>query len=177
MHSEVIRVFFFERIKEQIDGVLEIVVVLAHFHRVNHRHQRVEVLLMRRRFVEDIAHQRAVQQHFGVAPERIAAFLSAVGVGNQDVCQLQNILFRVDVMERVIVKRLLEIDGVEETNLVLFLFQQVSALNEQAAFRVIRVKIENRSVAYNFRLRNYLLSHHHASAASSCPPRCPCSLC
>mgnify|MGYP004619790633 FL=1 len=32
------------------------------------------------------------------------------------------------------------------------------------------------SVAYNFRLRNYLLSHHHASAASSCPPRCPCSL-
>ena len=32
------------------------------------------------------------------------------------------------------------------------------------------------SVAYNFRLRNYLLSHHHASAVSSCPPRCPCSL-
>ena len=32
------------------------------------------------------------------------------------------------------------------------------------------------SVAYNFRLRNYLLSHHHASAASSCPPRFPCSL-
>ena len=44
------------------------------------------------------------------------------------------------------------------------------------AIRVVPVKIENRSVAYDFRLRNYLLSHHHASAASSCPPRCPCSL-
>lgn len=42
--------------------------------------------------------------------------------------------------------------------------------------RVVPVKIENRSVAYDFQLRNYLLSHHHASAASSCPPRCPCSL-
>ena len=46
----------------------------------------------------------------------------------------------------------------------------------KSTLRVVPVKIENRSVAYNFRLRNYLLSHHHASAASSCPPRCPCSL-
>ena len=43
--------------------------------------------------------------------------------------------------------------------------------------QVFPVKIENRSVAYNFRLRNYPLSHHHTSAASSCPPRCPCSPC
>ena len=49
-------------------------------------------------------------------------------------------------------------------------------LRRYGSVRVVPVKIENRSVAYNFRLRNYLLSHHHASAASSCPPRCPCSL-
>lgn len=53
-HGKVIRVFFFERIKEQIDGVFEIVVVLAHFHRVNHCHQRVEVLLVRWCFIEDV---------------------------------------------------------------------------------------------------------------------------
>ena len=41
-----------------------------------------------------------------------------------------------NVMERVIVERLFEVDGVEEANLILFLFQQVSALDEQAALRV-----------------------------------------
>lgn len=49
-------------------------------------------------------------------------------------------------------------------------------LFRNGSIRVVPVKIENRSVAYDFRLRNYPLSHHHASAASSCPPRCPCSL-
>ena len=73
--------------------------------------------------------------------------------------------------------RLLKVDGVENLDGVAMLQKGVAALNHDAAFRVVPVKIENRSVAYNFRLRNYLLSHHHASAASSCPPRCLCSLC
>ena len=72
--------------------------------------------------------------------------------------------------------RLLKVDGVENLDGVAMLQKGVAALNHDAAFRVVPVKIENRSVAYNFRLRNYLLSHHHASAASSCPPRCPYSL-
>ena len=72
--------------------------------------------------------------------------------------------------------RLLKVDGVENLDGVAMLQKGVAALNHDAAFRVVPVKIENRSVAYNFELRNYLLSHHHASAASSCPPRCPCSL-
>ena len=51
-----------------------------------------------------------------------------------------------------------------------------SSPDRSVTVRVVPVKIESRSVAYDFRLRSYPLSHHHASAASSCPPRCPCSL-
>ena len=70
----------------------------------------------------------------------------------------------------------LEVDGVQNFQTVAVMQQHLSALGNDAALRLVPVKIENRSVAYDFRLRNYPLSHHHASAASSCPPRCPCSL-
>jgi hypothetical protein len=98
----------------------------------------------------------------------------------------------------VIVHGLLEVDGIEDldavrliNDLAVFILhglsvlpqfgcaplEHFSALHQNGSLRVVPVKIENRSVTYNFRLRNYLLSHHHASAASSCPPRCLCSLC
>ena len=72
--------------------------------------------------------------------------------------------------------RLSEIDGVKDPDAVSILQKGLAAVDYDIAFRLVPVKIENRSVAYDFRLRNYPLSHHHASAASSCPPRCPCSL-
>ena len=72
---------------------------------------------------------------------------------------------------------LFEVNGVQNFQPVAVMQQHLSALGNDAALRVVPVKIENRSVTYNFELRNYLLSHHHASAALSCPPRCPCSLC
>ena len=81
-----------------------------------------------------------------------------------------------DIGERVIVHRLPKVDRVENLDVVAMLQKGIAALNHDAAFRVVPVKIENRSVAYDFRLRNYPLSHHHASTASFCPPRCPCSL-
>ena len=71
---------------------------------------------------------------------------------------------------------LFEVDGVEHLDAVAVSLQQLAGFQQDRTLRLVPVKIENRSVAYNFRLRNYLLSHHHASAASSCPPRCPCSL-
>ena len=82
-----------------------------------------------------------------------------------------------DIGEWIVVHRLLKVNGVENLDVVTMFQQGIATLDDNAAFRVIRVKIENRSVTYNFQLRSYPLSHHHASAASSCPPRCPCSLC
>ena len=73
--------------------------------------------------------------------------------------------------------RLFEVDSIENLDVVVVLQKGIATFDDNTALRVVPVKIENRSVAYNFRLRNYLLSHHHASAVSSCPPRCPCSLC
>ena len=100
----------------------------------------------------------------------------AFGVGDQGRYQLQNVLFRMDIGKGVVMVTFLEIDGVQDFVAVLIAPQRISALRHDTALRVVPVKIENRSVAYDFRLRNYPLSHHHASAASSCPPRCPCSL-
>lgn len=81
-----------------------------------------------------------------------------------------------DIRKGVVMVGLLEVDGIEYLHLIAIAEHELSALHGDAALRVVPVKIENRSVAYDFQLRNYLLSHHHASAASSCPPRCPCSL-
>ena len=72
--------------------------------------------------------------------------------------------------------RLFEVDSIENLDVVVVLQKGIATFDDNTALRLVPVKIENRSVAYDFRLRNYLLSHHHASAASSCPPRCPCSL-
>ena len=56
-----------------------------------------------------------------------------------------------DIGKWVIVHRLLKVDGVENLDGVAMLQKGVAALNHDAAFRVVPVKIENRSVTYNFR--------------------------
>ena len=93
-----------------------------------------------------------------------------------DTAASHELLHALTLGRGVIVHGLFEVYGVQNLDLVAVLQHCVATFKHDSSFRVIRVKIENRSVTYNFRLRNYLLSHHHASAASSCPPRCPCSL-
>jgi len=50
-----LRVFFFQTFKHEVNRVLEVLVVLAGFRRIYHFKQRREVLFLVRGFIPDIA--------------------------------------------------------------------------------------------------------------------------
>ena len=76
----------------------------------------------------------------------------------------------------VIIYGFLEVDRIEDFDTVVVALKQLADLTDHAAFRDAVVKIENGNVTH-FCVRNCPFSHRHASAASSCHPECPCSLC
>ena len=61
----------------------------------------------------DIADQGAIQKCLRLQPEIVPALAFAFGVGNESGDELQNVFFTMNVRERIIVERLLEIDGVQ----------------------------------------------------------------
>ena len=61
-----LRVFFFQPFKHQVNGALKLRVVLAGFRRIYHFKQRGKVLFVLRGFVVDIADQGAVKKPFGL---------------------------------------------------------------------------------------------------------------
>lgn len=113
------RLPFCQFLKHQIDGIFEVLVVLSHLHGVDHFDEGGEVLLLHRRFVVDIPDERRVEQRFRLAPEVIAGFPVALRVGNEGRDQLQNVLFRVEIREGVIMVGLLEVDRVQYLDLIL----------------------------------------------------------
>ena len=60
----------------------------------------------------DISNQRAIQQCFRLDPEIVSGLAFAFGIGDQRCYQLQDVLFAMDIGERVIVHGLLEVDGI-----------------------------------------------------------------
>lgn len=69
-------------------------------------------------------------------PKWIAALALAARVGNQTVYQFQDVLFAMDIRQRIIVHRLFEIDCVEYLDAVTASLKQSAAFNEDAALRV-----------------------------------------
>ena len=80
-HGEVLRVFGLELIKQAVHGVLELLVVLADFHAVEHLKHRAEVLFLLGSLVVDVADERHVEQLLGVRPELVALLPVARGIG------------------------------------------------------------------------------------------------
>ena len=110
----------------------------------------------------DIADEGGIKQRFRFGPELVAGFPVALGVGDQGCHQLQNVFFRVDIAEGVVVHRLLEVDGVQDFDAVIVPEQRHSALGHDTALRERSVKIENGKVTNNFQFRNSPFSHRHA---------------
>ena len=113
------RLPFCQFLKHQIDGIFEVLVVLPHLHGVDHFDEGGEVLLLHRRFVVDIPDERRVKQRFRLAPEVVAGFPVPLRVGNEGRDQLQNVLFRVEIREGVVVVGLFEVDRVQYLDLIL----------------------------------------------------------
>ena len=55
LDCKMLRVFFFQTFKHEVNRVLKVLVVLAGFRRIYHFKQRREVLLVLRGFIPDIA--------------------------------------------------------------------------------------------------------------------------
>ena len=86
LDSEMLRVFFFQTFKHEVNGILKILVVLAGFRRIYHFKQRREVLFLVGGFVPDIADKRGVVELFRFYPKILPGFLPvAFGVGNNGI--------------------------------------------------------------------------------------------
>ena len=125
-----------ELLERQIDRVFKGFVILADFHRIDHFDQRSKVLFFFRGFIMDIPNQSRIEKRFGFLPEVVAGFAVPLGVGDQGVDEFQNIFFGVDILERVVVMGLFEIDRVEYSDLVVIALEELPALDYDAAFWV-----------------------------------------
>jgi hypothetical protein len=56
---------------------------------------------MRRGFVVKIGDERRVEQYLALLPKLVPAFFLALRVGNERRDQLQDVLFRFDIAERI----------------------------------------------------------------------------
>ena len=91
-------VAFFQVGKQQIDGALIFLVVLAGFAGVDKFQQGNKVHFLGGGFIPNVADQRGVVETFCFDPEIFRGlFTFALGVHNQGVYQLQNIFFRADI--------------------------------------------------------------------------------
>ena len=66
LDSEMLRVFFFQTFKHEVNGVLKILVVLTGFRRIYHFKQRRKILFLVGCFVPDVTDKRGVVELFGL---------------------------------------------------------------------------------------------------------------
>ena len=130
------RVFGLELIEQAVHGVLELLVVLADFHAVEHFKHRAEVLLLLRGLVMDVADERHVEQLLGVRPKLVAGLALPGRVRNEAGHELENVLLRAEVRKRIVVHGLLEVDGVQHAYLVPGTLQKTAGLKHQLTFGV-----------------------------------------
>jgi len=83
-----------------------------------------------------IGNQRGQQKPFRLVPERIAALTFTFGVGHKGRDQLQNILFLVDICERIVAHGLVKIYGVHRPDFISVLQQGKAAFLNETAFWV-----------------------------------------
>ena len=60
-YCEMLWVLFFERFKCEIHGILEIFIIFSNLHFIKHFNERIDILLIRRSFIPDIADEGLVQ--------------------------------------------------------------------------------------------------------------------
>ena len=101
-------------------------------------------MLLLRGFVVDVGDQGGIEQGFGLDPKIVAGFALALRVGDQTGDELQNVLFGVNVRERIIVMALFEVDRVHDLDAIPVATQQVPALDHDAALRVLSIRIEKK---------------------------------
>ena len=128
--GEVIRIFLFQRLKHEIHGIFEFLIIFPDLRSVDKLDQRGEILLLDRGLIVDVADERRVKESFCFFPEVISGFAVPLGVGDERRDQLQDVLFRMDVREGIVSHGLFEVDGVENLDAVAPAPQEISAFHD-----------------------------------------------
>ena len=130
------RVFGLELVEQAVHGVLELLVVLADFHAVEHFKHRAEILLLLRGLIMDVADERHVEQLLGVRPELVPGLALPGRVCNEAGHELEDVLLAVDIAERIVVHGLFEVDGVQHAYFVPGALQKTAGLKHQLTLGV-----------------------------------------
>ena len=86
---------------------------------------------------KDIPNEGRIQQAFRFDPKILGAlFALALGVADQRVYQLQNVLFRMDVAKRVVAHTLGKVNGIQHFYPVAAPHKELAHLADQTSFRV-----------------------------------------
>ncbi len=102
-----------------------------------------------------ICDKRSEQKSFAFLPEWIAAAAFTFRVGHKGRDQLENILFAVDVAERIVVHRLLEVDGVQDFHLIAVFQHGLPTFKHDCTFGLHFVKIKNQDAAVNSKITSF----------------------
>lgn len=92
----------------------------------------------------DVADESTIEQCLCLVPERIAALAVTLGIRHECGSQLQDILFTVDIGERIIMHGLVKIDCVEDFDPVIRVNKCISNLEQSRALRVLSIRIEKK---------------------------------
>ena len=126
-HSNVVRLFFLQGFKEQIERRLVVIIFLLCAAVFDHIQNRLHVLILLRRFMQKIEHERGVQRGFGFLPERIVCFCAfRGGVLDEIVDQFEHIRVLADIAERIVAVRFCRIDQIEHTQHIAFLQKEIA---------------------------------------------------
>ena len=111
LHRKMVRLLFFQLCKKEVNWALISLVVLPGFAGIDKIQQRYEILFLLRGLVPDVANQSGVIQPLRLYPKVLAGlFTFTLGIHNQSVHQLQDILLRANIRQRVVFHGLFEID-------------------------------------------------------------------
>ena len=130
-----VRVFFCQLVKQQVNGVLEILVIFPCLTCVNQVNQHCKVLFIFRRLIPYVGNQRRIIQFLCLYPKVLTGLLSlSFGVDNNRVYEFQNILFTPNIGKRIVVHGFRKVYGIEDFYLIPALFQHFSAFDKDCAF-------------------------------------------
>ena len=99
--------------EQQVERGLEVFIVLSGLGHGEQRQQVRQVVVLRREPVAQQGDEGGVQHLLGVLPEWVSRLAVTVGVHDVAVDERQDVGVRLHVLERVVVHRLIEVDGVE----------------------------------------------------------------
>ena len=64
----------FQLVEHQVHRIFEVLIVLAHLHRIDKLNERREILFLHRRFIVDVPDKGGVEQRFCFHPEIVTGF-------------------------------------------------------------------------------------------------------